>query len=99
VPPATNLYLQTVVPSLPYEHLWEASVEEQIAQGIRLNPEAAIQIKIFEDGLVPVHNEIQVTVDGKTYTIQAAERLTDGYRRVYVWRPGYSVVGFDEDDF
>ena len=80
-------------PPLPVDdwqtRAWAASVAEQIARGIPLNPTAALQSAIFKAGLVPVHREI--TVEGRT--LQAAESLTGSpARRVYVWEAGKPVT-------
>jgi len=64
--------------------LWDESVERQ---AIELNPTAALQAKIFSTGYVPVESEFWRNVDGTQYACQAAERLSDGNRRVY-----YAIV-------
>jgi hypothetical protein len=70
---------------------WAASVSEQIARGIPLNPNAALQAEIYKAGMVPVHREI--IVDGRT--LQAAESLSGSpARRVYVWQAGKPVTWF-----
>lgn len=73
------------------QRAWSASVSEQIARGIPLNPKAALQNAILSDGLVPVHREI--TVEGRT--VQAGESLTGTPpRRIYVWEAGKPVWWF-----
>jgi len=88
-------YAPPVTPPPPnttwQQRAWAASVAEQIARGIPLNPNAALQSEIFKAGLVPVHREI--TVEGRT--LQAAESLTGSpARRVYVWEAGKPVTYF-----
>lgn len=74
------------------QQAWAISVSEQIARGIPLNPNAALQVAIYRDGLVPVHREI--VVEG--ITIQAGESLKgDAPRRVYyASQTGQSVRSF-----
>jgi murein DD-endopeptidase MepM/ murein hydrolase activator NlpD len=79
------------------EFLWEESVKEQIARGIPLNPNAALQKEIYKDGLVAVHRERSPSYDDESYTIQAGEDLSGIIpRRVYVWQPGVPVWWFDD---
>lgn len=67
----------------------EASVRDQLlAEGdahqlLPFNREAALQKRIFADGLVPNSAEFQVTVDNVAYVAQRAEHLLTGQVRVY----------------
>lgn len=72
------------------ERAWAASVAEQIARGIPLNPGAAIQGAILRDGFVPVHREI--VIEG--VTVQGAEALSGKPRRIYQWQSGQPVRYF-----
>lgn len=70
---------------------WAISVQEQIDRGIPLNPNAALQQRIYADGMVVVHRER--SYQGRTF--QAAESLTGAKaRRVYVWEPGKAIWWF-----
>jgi murein DD-endopeptidase MepM/ murein hydrolase activator NlpD len=81
------------------QQAWRESVEEQIARGIPLNPDAGLQQAIFNDDLVPVHREIFTVHDDIGYTVQAGEHLTGAVpRRVYVYQPGQSIYYFEEPD-
>lgn len=64
---------------------WQAELwAESIAlQTIQLNPSAALQAAIFNDGYVPVESEFWHTIGDIQYAAQAAETLDSGRRRVY----------------
>jgi hypothetical protein len=65
--------------------VWAESIERQ---AISLNPNAALQMKIFADNFVPVQSEFYYTAqDGINRACMAAEHLQTGERRVY-----YAVV-------
>lgn len=53
------------------------------AQGITLNPTAALQRAIRADGLTPTTRELEVVDGGVTYIAQRAEALAGGGARVY----------------
>jgi hypothetical protein len=65
--------------SLPQALLWGG---EQ-AQTMQLNPDAALQKRIFADGFVPNSPEFDVTFQGFDFVAQRAERLDTGAVRVY----------------
>jgi len=100
IAPVTSMTANTVFPPgpgpgpapSPKQAIWDDTVREQVAHGIRLNPAAAIQREIFSDGFVPVINEIQ----SNGYTAQAAENLSSGERRVYIWSPSHGVSWFGD---
>ncbi len=65
--------------------VWQESIERQ---AISLNPNAALQMAIFNAGFVPVQSEFYYTAqDGINRACMAAEHLQTGERRVY-----YAVV-------
>lgn len=83
-----------------HEQAWEVTVNQQVTglNGIRLNPNAAIQREIAADNkrlgldLQVVTSEIKI--DGKTF--QAAESLSGRVpRRVYVWSPNAAIYYFE----
>lgn len=53
------------------------------AQVMRLNPQAALQKRIFEDGFVPTSPEFEIAHDARVYIAQRAEHLRTGAVRVY----------------
>lgn len=55
----------------------------QQAQVIQFNPEAALQKRIFADGLVPNSPEFDVAYAGESYVAQRAEHLQTGEVRIY----------------
>lgn len=67
-----------------------ATIEKQIATGLRLNPNAALQAAIAQAGLVVVHNEFALN-DGTGRVVQAGENLRTGGRSVFIWAPGQPV--------
>lgn len=72
------------------QQAWDESVKRQIESGISLNPKAAIQGKILQDGLTPVLGEFWYqTSDGVQRAYMPAESV-DGLtpRRLY-----FAVVG------
>jgi hypothetical protein len=81
------------VVDVPAEMLREA----ELRQLIRLNPNAAIQKRIFYDGFTPTSEEFSVGLVGATYVGQRAERLSDGKVRVYYCKsPDWSTVYYKE---
>ncbi len=79
------------------EFLWDESVKEQIARGIPLNANAAIQQIIFGEDRTPVHREITPVYDNQGHTIQAGENVLGiSPRKVYVWQPGTPVGSFGD---
>lgn len=65
--------------------IWDLSIERQ---AISLNPNAALQMKVLNDGFVPVQSEFyHIPSDGIQRACMAAEHLGTGARRVY-----YAVV-------
>jgi len=52
-------------------------------QALSLNPQAALQKRIFADGFVPNSSEFEVVVDGVRYVAQQAEHLGTGEVRAY----------------
>eukprot|EP00914_Ancora_sagittata_P015637 GHVO01031040.1.p1 GENE.GHVO01031040.1~~GHVO01031040.1.p1 ORF type:complete len:387 (-),score=13.85 GHVO01031040.1:495-1655(-) len=76
-----------------YAQAWSASVAEQIARGIPMNPNAGLQRRIHDDGFTVVHREIPFT----DYILQAGEDPTGVKpRRVYRWRSGDAIDYFLE---
>jgi hypothetical protein len=57
--------------------------EAQAQQKIQLNPHAALQARMFSDGLVPNSGEFDVLFGAETYRGQRAEHLGTGEVRVY----------------
>ena len=77
------------------EFLWDESVKEQIARGMPLNANAALQQIIFGEGRTPVHRETTPVYDNQGYTIQAGENVQGiSPRKTYVWQPGTPVWSF-----
>jgi hypothetical protein len=75
------------------QEIWQASVEEQIARGIPLNPDAGLQQLILaRPGYTPVHRERSVkTADGVDRGFMAAEDATgQGPRLVFVFGKPWS---------
>lgn len=67
------------------DELWNESIKRQ---AISLNPNAALQAAIFDDGFVPVQSEFYYTTSDEIQrACMAAEHLETGERRVY-----YAVV-------
>lgn len=68
------------------KEIWDLSVQKQ---AISLNPNAALQMAIYDDGFVPVQSEFyhKPAADGIQRACMAAEHLSTGDRRVY-----YAVV-------
>ena len=78
---------------IPAEMLREA----ELRQLIHLNPNAAIQKRIFYDGYVPTSEEFSMELAGDTYVGQRAERLSDGKVRVYYCKaPDWGIVYYKE---
>jgi N-acetyl-anhydromuramyl-L-alanine amidase AmpD len=57
--------------------------QAQAQQKIQFNPQAALQARIFLDGLVPNSGEFDVLLGAATYRAQRAEHLGTGEVRVY----------------
>jgi N-acetyl-anhydromuramyl-L-alanine amidase AmpD len=57
--------------------------QAQAQQKIQFNPQAALQARIFSDGLVPNSREFDVPFGDATYRAQRAEHLGTGEVRVY----------------
>lgn len=57
--------------------------QAEAQQKIQFNPQAALQARIFADGLVPNSGEFDVPIGGATYRAQRAEHLGTGEVRVY----------------
>ncbi len=77
------------------EFLWDESVKEQIARGMPLNANAALQQIIFSDSRTPVHREITPVYNNQGFTIQAGENVQGiSPRKTYVWQPGNPVWSF-----
>jgi murein DD-endopeptidase MepM/ murein hydrolase activator NlpD len=80
-------------PGTLQQRLWAASVAEQIARGIPLNPAAGLQNAIRAAGQTPVHREISA----EGVVIQAGESVTGTPpRRVYVYEPGKPIWSFSD---
>jgi hypothetical protein len=91
---------ETPVPETLEEFIWRRTVEEQIAHGVRLNADAAIQQAIEADGMRIVINEMQLIYEGDNllYVAQAAETYDGSLpRRVYVWNPRTGEVSYFTD--
>ena len=72
-----------------------AAAEE--AQVMQFNPSAALQKRIFADGLVPNSPEFEIDFDGVRYVAQRAEHLATGKVRVYyVPKGNWSLVSYVE---
>ena len=72
-----------------------AAAEE--AQVMQFNPSAALQKRIFADGLVPNSPEFEIDFDGMRYVAQRAEHLATGKVRVYyVPKGNWSLVSYVE---
>lgn len=68
-------------------------------QVLRLNPNAALQKRIFEDGFVPNSEEFAIEGDGGQVHAQQAEHLGSGEQRVYyVARGDWDNVRFVRSD-
>lgn len=79
------------------EFLWDVSVEEQIARGIPLNPEAGLQQWFYARDFNIVHREVTPTYEDEGYTIQAGENLAGtNPRTVAVWQPGKTIWSFED---
>lgn len=70
-------------PARPGEALLKAVDATHRAQGITLNPTAALQRAIRGDGLTPTTREIEATDGGVVYVAQRAEPLAGGAPWVY----------------
>lgn len=80
------------------QRAWRISLDQQVLQ---LNPEAALQRKIFQDGFVPTDPEFRFPLGGDSYAGQGAENLATGERRVYLarvplWGDVFFVKGPDQ---
>lgn len=79
------------------EFLWRVSVDEQIARGIPLNPDAALQRWFYDRDFNVVHREVTPVYGGEAYTIQAGESLSGAQpRTVSVWQPGVDIWSFQK---
>lgn len=71
--------------------------EGEAHQMMQLNPNAALQMRIFADGFVPTSPEFDVPVHDVEYRAQRAEHLGTGKVRVYYAQvPDWSKVWFVE---
>ncbi|MFN8475937.1 MAG: hypothetical protein U0822_27425 [Anaerolineae bacterium] len=69
--------------------------EAERRQNMQFNPNAALQKRIFADGLVPNSPEFRVTLSGLDFGGQRAESLASGLVRVYfVMVPNFANVAF-----
>lgn len=83
-------------PSLEVQ-LWQASVEEQIANGLKLNPAAGLQQAIVARELQIVTNEAEAEIDGSRYRYQVGERADGGERLVFATKlPGGDVFAVSD---
>lgn len=62
--------------------------EGERQQVMQFNPNAALQKRIFADGLVPNSAEFSVTIEGTAFAVQRAEHLRTGVVRAYFVRVG-----------
>lgn len=71
--------------------------EAEVHQTIQLNPNAALQMRIFADSFVPTSSEFDVQVNNVEYRAQRAEHLGTGKVRVYYAKvPDWANVQFVE---
>ena len=78
------------------QQIWQASVEEQIARGIPLNPNAGLQQMIiaYPGHYTPVTRERSITIDGIEYGWMAGESVTgEAPRRVWRFKKPWSGAG------
>ncbi|MFN8475939.1 MAG: hypothetical protein U0822_27435 [Anaerolineae bacterium] len=69
--------------------------EAERRQNMQFNPNAALQKRIFADGLVPNSPEFRVSLGGVDFGGQRAESLASGLVRVYfVMVPNFANVAF-----
>jgi murein DD-endopeptidase MepM/ murein hydrolase activator NlpD len=81
------------------EFLWTASVQQQIDHGVMLNPAAGLQQAIAADNMHIVTNEMTITYNDQSYTIQAAETYDSSIpRRVYVYQQGKPIWWFYDEE-
>jgi len=104
IPKITNYTLYVIhpdpVPPIPdkslEEFIWDHSKE---TQAISLNPDAALQKAMMNDGRTPVGTEIWVTYDGERYAYMAGETVNNSKpRKVYMTKvPNWnSITGFTD---
>ena len=87
VPPAAATPPPFVLPPLADVNVTQVGpallAEAERRQNMQFNPGAALQKRIFADGLVPNSPEFSLDIDGVTYGGQRAESLGSGVVRVY----------------
>lgn len=89
---APEWFSQLVLPPKPpqetlEEFIWEDSLD---TQAIRINPQAALQRRIFDEDLIPVSSEQEVVHGDKTYVYMTGEADPDVriVRKVFVAEKG-----------
>lgn len=71
--------------------LWQESQAYAGLYGIQYVQQLGLWKLIKEDGLYPVHREINRTYQGRMYAIQGAIDLATGQNWVYVWSDGLPI--------